>query len=210
MSEKDELQEVVNQLHRDVMKLEMEELQDDAVTQAKEDYLAAEQRNSMLKAELQQHENDASKIKEERQLRIDQVKAEVQELLELTKKEAEEESKFTTTDPFGCSESLSETCVQRENDLQALYREIEQAEREDTEVKEKLRELQQRAPSAIPGIIRQKEEELGAIEDAWRIERRRLQSVQSELTRKQKQLSWHLNRGSYIKQRPVDPRRSGM
>eukprot|EP01064_Diplonema_japonicum_P029192 TRINITY_DN4654_c1_g1_i2.p1 TRINITY_DN4654_c1_g1~~TRINITY_DN4654_c1_g1_i2.p1 ORF type:complete len:381 (+),score=124.85 TRINITY_DN4654_c1_g1_i2:1165-2307(+) len=210
MSNIEEVQELVRNLQREWLSIKLEDAAgDEAGQKMKEDYLEAEKRKAALVTEKEQLLKQLDGLEEKKQLDTKQVRADVADLISLTSKEAEGENKLGDVDPLACCEDLILTCMERETELQDLYKQIESAEKEDQDVKERLRVLQQKAPSTIPKVIQEKDAIMASIDDAWRLEKARLNKHHSDLTKKQKQLSWHLNRGSYIKQQPVDPRTTG-
>ena len=144
-----------------------------------EDFYASEQRKAAVESELEQTAKELKDL-QDRKLHAEQaVREEVQKMLDITEKEASLEQNFTDTDPDECLNALKATCNEREGELQALYKQIDEAEKDDQEVKEALRELQQRAPNTIPVIIKEKDEVLRSMEEAWRQEKRRLLQVRS-------------------------------
>eukprot|EP01059_Diplonema_ambulator_P021353 TRINITY_DN3548_c0_g1_i2.p1 TRINITY_DN3548_c0_g1~~TRINITY_DN3548_c0_g1_i2.p1 ORF type:complete len:385 (+),score=157.73 TRINITY_DN3548_c0_g1_i2:1331-2485(+) len=209
-TELEEMQALVRALQREWLAVKLEDAAGDAAGQKmKEEYLQAEKRKSELVTQKEHMQKQLVGAELAARINTEQARGDVKELYALTSKEAETEKRFSGIDPFECCEKLTQICMEREAELQDLYKQIEAAEKEDQGVKERLRVLQQRAPSTIPKVIQEKDEILRAIDEAWRLEKAKLNKHYTELTRKQRQLSWHLNRGSYIKQQPIDPRTQG-
>ncbi|KAJ9470902.1 hypothetical protein DIPPA_12065 [Diplonema papillatum] len=201
---------LVGRLRRKWMAVKMEEAEQDPDTkEMKTHYIEVKQQIGALTAEKEVLDGELAKIEDRRRVHAKRMKGDVDSLVGVTQVEYERKQRYYDTSPQECCEILEKFCVEREQELQELYRQIEVAEREDQECKERLGELRQFAANTIPGIIEAKDRELRAIEGAWRTERSKLQQHHKELVDKQAELSWHLNRGSYIKQTPLDTRKEG-
>ena len=142
-----------------------------------EDFMAAEQKKAATIVELDQYRKELDEMDLRKKEAVELIKDEVEQLAKITEREAQLEKNFGDTDPYECFAALKQTCTEREEELAGLYREIDQAEKEDQRVKERLRELQQRASNTIPVIIKNKDEVMRSMEDAWRMEKRKLYVV---------------------------------
>eukprot|EP00659_Diplonema_papillatum_P017809 gene17809-27430_t len=167
---------LVGRLRRKWMAVKMEEAEQDPDTkEMKTHYIEVKQQIGALTAEKEVLDGELAKIEDRRRVHAKRMKGDVDSLVGVTQVEYERKQRYYDTSPQECCEILEKFCVEREQELQELYRQIEVAEREDQECKERLGELRQFAANTIPGIIEAKDRELRAIEGAWRTERSKLQ-----------------------------------
>eukprot|EP01062_Namystynia_karyoxenos_P044834 TRINITY_DN3309_c0_g2_i1.p2 TRINITY_DN3309_c0_g2~~TRINITY_DN3309_c0_g2_i1.p2 ORF type:complete len:391 (+),score=193.27 TRINITY_DN3309_c0_g2_i1:92-1264(+) len=167
--------------------------------------------------ELQQREAELQRARDEaeaqlgeelrgREQKLQRLMRQLEQLETQTGREAAAEAQQGSMRPERAAAVLSEVADTREKDLCDMYERLAALREEDAQVTRSLQELQNKAMQVIPAIQQEKETLLGDIATAWAREKDYLMQVYKNHMSIQHELFWHLKRGSYIKQKFVDPR----
>lgn len=200
----EEMREELATLQQELRDLETEEAEE--TTQAheplEEKLAELEARERELQEARDEAERQCAEEADRRQQTLELMLQQVTQLEAITAELSATES----AEPHQSAAELAEIATTREQELKGLYERLEELKKEDAEVTSNLTWLQQKAAKEIPHMQKKKEEILDNIAQSWEEEKRQLKKVYQNNVLVQRELFWHLKRGSYIKQKFTDPR----
>lgn len=187
---------------RDLETMEAEEVATSHLEEQEQKLAELEARERELQEARDEAERQCAEEHDRRQQTLELMLQQVTQLQSVTAELSATES----AEPHQSASELAEIAAAREKELKGLYDRLEELKKEDAEVTSNLTWLQQKAAKEIPHMQKKKEEILDRIAHSWEEEKRHLKKVYQNNVLVQRELFWHLKRGSYIKQKFVDPR----
>eukprot|EP01065_Artemidia_motanka_P052134 TRINITY_DN9337_c0_g4_i1.p1 TRINITY_DN9337_c0_g4~~TRINITY_DN9337_c0_g4_i1.p1 ORF type:complete len:423 (+),score=196.35 TRINITY_DN9337_c0_g4_i1:80-1270(+) len=165
-----------------------------------------EQRELELKAIRDDAEGKLKAEEEAHRQSLEMLMQQATQLERFVRAEAEQEGRQEAAAPHASAQELEDIGKTREERLREMHAELEELQKEDAAVTQNLAALQERAQKEIPELQRLKDSILDEMAAAWASEKHDLMKTYQNNVVIQRELFWHVKRGSYIKQRFVDPR----